>query len=68
MEKLKEYKYIILILLLVLGGCFYWFQLRPTLVKKECYKSSQTQIGKFSWNTQTNEYIYNECLLRYGLK
>lgn len=40
MEKLKQYKYIIFILLLVLGFVFYWFQLRPTQIRKECNRIS----------------------------
>lgn len=36
MEKLKEYKYIIIIMLLILGLGFYWYELRPGQIKKEC--------------------------------
>jgi len=36
MEKLKQYKYIILIVLIVLGLDFYWHQVRPTWIMHEC--------------------------------
>jgi len=29
MQKLKEYKYIILIGIVILGGAFYWYEYRP---------------------------------------
>lgn len=37
MEKLKEYKYIILIGLVILGLAFYWMQIRPVIVRKNCF-------------------------------
>src|SRR3989304_8950991 len=36
MEKLKQYKYIILILIIVSGFAFYWFSLRPSIARKDC--------------------------------
>lgn len=43
MEKIKEYKYIILILLAVLGLAFYWYEYRPSQIKKECYEVAKQQ-------------------------
>ncbi len=42
MEKIQEYKYIIILGLtsLILG--FYWFQLRPSLIKKNCSLTTKT--------------------------
>lgn len=37
MDKIKEYKYIILIGLIILGFVFYWTQIRPVVIKKECF-------------------------------
>lgn len=37
MEKLKEYKVIIIITLVILGGAFYWLSLRQVLIKKNCF-------------------------------
>jgi hypothetical protein len=36
MEKIKQYKEIILITLIILGGLFYWLELRPVIVKSNC--------------------------------
>lgn len=46
MEKLKQYKYIILITLVILGFAFYWFQLRPMIIKKNCSWFTQMEAGK----------------------
>lgn len=57
MEKLKQYKYIILI---VLTLAFYWFEFRPYLVKKNCF-SQQNIFDDFS-NKE-----YHNCLHKNGL-
>ena len=38
MGKLKQYWLIILFLLAISTGLFYWFQWRPTQIIKECFK------------------------------
>lgn len=42
MKKIQENKYIIIVLLMILVFIFYWFQVRPTNIKKDC-----------SWVTET---------------
>jgi hypothetical protein len=58
MEKLKEYKYIILILFFILGFAFYWYEWRPTQIKKKCFDVAV--MGNFDKN-------YQACLLDNGL-
>jgi hypothetical protein len=36
MEKIKEYKLVIIIVLAILAFVFYWFQLRPSQIKVGC--------------------------------
>ncbi len=60
MEKTKQYKYTILIFLITLGAAFYWYELRPYLVKKDCY-SNQSIFRRYS-----NE-AYERCLHKNGL-
>ncbi len=55
MENIKKYKLIILITLVFLGGCFYWFELRPIQIKKECAKDFK------------GLNYYKICLLKNGL-
>ncbi len=47
--KIKENKnrlFLILLILLLISGCFYWFQIRPSQIKHDC-----------SWIKHTNEAI-----------
>lgn len=55
MEKFKQYKYIILIIFLILGFAFYWYSLRPTIIKEDCYNIA---TNKATERTQvTSGYI-----------
>lgn len=36
MEKVKQYKYLIIVVLIVFVGAFYWISIRPVQVKKNC--------------------------------
>jgi len=56
MEKLKQYWLIIVIVLVVFGGLFYWFQWRPSQIRKECSKFTLM------------EKIYESCLRERGLE
>ena len=38
---------------------FYWFQLRPTFIRKSCYSQATNQQG-------FQEYLYIDCLLKAG--
>jgi len=62
MEKIKQYKYVILIALIVLGFNFYWFEWRPTQIKKRCYDIAVV-IGGNNFNKN-----YASCLLSNGLE
>lgn len=46
MEKIKQYKYIILIVLIILGFAFYWFEWRPAQIKKLCAYWGVEMINK----------------------
>lgn len=68
MGKLHEHKYIIIVALLVLGVFFYWFQYRPSEIKKDCAKLAKNEAQK-SWGLNQNEYDikYKNCLREKGL-
>ena len=36
MDKIKKYKEIIIIVSVIVLGAFYWFQLRPVMIKRNC--------------------------------
>ena len=75
MEKIKEYKGIIIIVLIITLGAFYWFQIRPTHIRKECnnktflYNSSNNQepINSPAW-LDKQEKLYQDCLRFEGLE
>ncbi len=77
MEKLKEYKLIIILVLVVLGGAFYWYEWRPSQIKKECngqaYFDSYTTLkaGEFFANQSQlqdrQKKLYDDCLRYNGI-
>lgn len=55
MSKLKQHWPIILLVVVILGGLFYWYELRPSYIRKYC--SEQAKIGSvIEKNTKTGEY------------
>lgn len=42
---MKEYKYPLLIGLVILASGFYWFQLRPAQIREECMSMAQQGIS-----------------------
>jgi hypothetical protein len=73
MEKIKQYKFIILIVILLLGFSFYWFEWRPAQIRKECNIKAlqQTDEGKGLFkNTEAitfYNFTYALCLHEKGL-
>lgn len=50
-------------ILIILGLAFYWFQWRPTQIRKECYSTS---FNIFDGISDSNRYI--DCLKQHGLE
>ena len=75
MEKLKQYKYIVLITLVILGAVFYWLEFRPYLVKKSCFRDtlptyySDPSDNLSLWERNKEQYddIYALCLKKNGI-
>ena len=65
MEKLKQYKYIILIQLIFLGSVFYWYEWRPTQIKKKCF--AKEVVGVYSITGTYFDKSYRACLSENGL-
>jgi hypothetical protein len=56
---------LLLIIIVMVGGWFYWFQLRPSQMRKKCFEAvSSLKDLSFS---QANTAI-DICLKRYGLE
>lgn len=74
---------IVLVVILLIGGAFYWFQFRPTKIRKECWawvekvKNSEIENnGKYVPGQVAARYgaqevidnLYNNCLRERGLE
>lgn len=65
----------VILLLIVLGGLFYWFQYRPSVARKDCYNYarydsslSNPQDNFDSLQIQQFEKLrFDQCLHHYGL-
>lgn len=67
MEKLKQYKYIILILLVILGLAFYWYSYRPYHITKLCMDSSMKRVTEITGDQTDARYFFWKCQKQYGL-
>jgi hypothetical protein len=68
MEKIKEYKGIIIIVLVLVLGAFYWFQIRPIQIIKYCSKPKGSYLmQQYIKETNQSEQVYKECLRGRGL-
>lgn len=69
---------LIIIIFLIGAGLFYWFELRPTQIRKECYRNSfenrfdSNMIENFVRNKigiyDIEEQKYKNCLKEHGLE
>ncbi|MFA6257740.1 MAG: hypothetical protein WC671_01870 [Candidatus Paceibacterota bacterium] len=76
MKKLNEYKYIILIVLIILGFSFYWYSYKPQQIRKGCDSQAFFDAGKTlgideslnesQWQDR-KEKLYKDCLRYEGL-
>ncbi len=67
MEQLKQYKYLILVMLIILGFSFYWFLYYPYHVTKLCIESAVNKTNT-QWGDQTDvRYYFWKCQKQYGL-
>lgn len=46
MEKIKQNKEVVIVVTVILVFVFYWFQLRPTAIKKNCSWLTQMEKGR----------------------
>lgn len=72
MEKIKEYKGIIIIVLIIISGAFYWYSYRPYQARKECngetfLRNNNGSINSSDW-LDMQEKLYQDCLRYKGLE
>lgn len=61
--KWKRYR-IILVVILGIGSLFYWYEWRPSQIKKQCNESADRESE--GWE-KDYDYIYKKCLHNKGL-
>ena len=63
---------IILLIILVGIGLFYWFQLRPTQIREHCFDLATKAITKSKSDTLNStedyDFLYKLCLQRNGVE
>ena len=60
LKKANEWKVFLLIIILV-GGVFYWYEIRPAQIRSECtYKTLKA-------NTNNYDHFYKSCLTYKGI-
>ena len=71
MKKIKEYKVIIIIVLVIILGAFYWYGYRPSQIKKDCIKQYPdafiTKIQIWRGDNPNDTDNYKKCLTEQGL-
>lgn len=57
---------IAIMLLVLIGGVFYWVQIRPSMIRSNCYKRAKKLSNEFT--SLTVSYLYRDCLMENGLR
>lgn len=62
----------LIIVLFVIFGLFYWYQIRPSNIRKKCYNFAKSEIIKYKIKLDSAPYYanlsYESCLSSNGLK
>lgn len=68
MSKLKEYYLLIILTLMLMGGAFYWYELRPMQMIKKCNDKAINEAKDQKPEAVVNfyEFSYKLCLRLRG--
>lgn len=61
LEQIKNQKILLLILVILLGFVFYWYEYRPSEIRKDC------SVSENGYRVTKTE-LYQQCLSSRGLK
>ncbi|MFA7385802.1 MAG: hypothetical protein WCZ99_02570 [Candidatus Paceibacterota bacterium] len=76
MDIIKKYKELFIIGLIILGLAFYWYEYRPSQIKKECFNKARDfriEVNNkdisisFEDLNKRYDFIYKNCLRAEGL-
>lgn len=62
-NKVMRFLIVIIVIFIAFGG-FYWFSMRPANIRKDCVKS----IGNRPLSGDYANGLYKKCLIEHGLK
>ncbi len=77
MNKFIEKNWFKLIILIIILFIIYWQGVRPSQIRSTCYQNSEESssntkiesiIDKYALGKETQEELYNKCLLEHGLE
>jgi len=62
---------IVLVVIVIIGGLFYWYEWRPVTAKDECnkdaYEKSREQADTLDRQLDVYNFVYNMCMRNKGL-
>ena len=59
----------VFLVLITIGAWFYWFQYRPTQIRKDCWQKVVQEVsGKGEVNRESMNKYFSLCLVTKGLK
>lgn len=72
----KNYIIITIIVLLIVGGVFYWYAYMPLKIKQQCSSEAQSREATYATERSGRSGLvfnpfttyYNDCLMRFGVK
>ncbi len=67
MRFMKKLIVMMFVLVIVSGGLFYWFQWRPSEIRKECVRVTIEDSKKEHWDAWLTNNRYRGCLVQNGL-
>ncbi len=67
----NKFLLIIIFIIIIIAGAFYWFEYRPSEIRKECVKKL-TELNDNNTNLTGDwtdlEFFYKSCIRARGLK
>jgi len=67
-KKINSWKFII-VFILVIGGIFYWYEIRPSIIYSNChYEAMKYKRNGLIQAKNNYEFGYERCLKRHGFR
>lgn len=67
-KSLDKITVLTVLIIWLLAGAFYWFQLRPIKIRTVCDDAGKTGAAKHNNASKAYDFYYAQCLHNSGLK